>query len=257
MFQGKVRIIANDEIMPSVYLLRVAAPEVAATAAPGQFVMISADSGSARLLRRPISLHQVKGGKVSFLYASIGRGTEWLAGCRAGMQIDILGPMGRGFTRDSAAYRLLLIAGGMGIAPLCYLAEDRLARGCQVKLLAGAKTASLLYPSGLIPSGSEVITATEDGSAGFKGMITSLMKAHLSWADRVFICGPLPMYQAIQRDLQKNPAGIPVEVSLEVRMGCGLGFCYACTIPTTQGLKQVCKDGPVFPLAEVIWSEMK
>jgi dihydroorotate dehydrogenase electron transfer subunit len=255
VYQGKCRIISNEEVMPAVNLLKVDAPEIASGASPGQFAMISCDSGCGRLLRRPISFQQVDGHTLAFLFASIGEGTQWLAGRKTGDLIDILGPLGRGFSLDSNK-RLLLIAGGMGIAPLCFLAERAISKINQVKMLVGAKTASLLCPASLIPRGVELITATEDGTAGVRGLVTSLLPEYLPSSDQVFICGPLPMYQAIQRNYRQYLANIPVEVSLEVRMGCGLGFCYACTIKTSEGLKQVCKDGPVFNMNEVIWEEM-
>jgi dihydroorotate dehydrogenase electron transfer subunit len=251
MYQGKCRVIANEEVMPSVQLLEVAAPEIAACAFPGQFVMLSCDSGNERLLRRPISIYRVQAETVSFLFAVLGKGTEWLAGLKGGDSADLLGPMGKGFTLDGGTGSILLVAGGMGIAPLCFLAEKALSQGKEVKLLAGAKTAALVCPERFIPKGVELVIATEDGSAGAKGMITSLIPQSLGQAERVYICGPLPMYQAIRKSYSDLLCKLPVEVSLEVRMGCGLGFCYACTIKTRQGLKQVCKDGPVFRMEDL------
>jgi dihydroorotate dehydrogenase electron transfer subunit len=257
IYQGKCRVASNEEVMPDINLLKVEAPEIAACAVPGQFVMITCDDGNGRLLRRPISVHNVTGETVSFLFAVIGGGTGWLAGVGNGDRIDLLGPMGKGFSLDGGSGQVLLVAGGMGIAPLCFLAEKACSRGKQVRLLAGARTASLLCPARLVPEGVELVAATEDGTAGVKGLVTTLLPNYLLEAERLYICGPLPMYQAIRKKYAGSFLQLPVEVSLEVRMGCGLGFCYACTIKTTGGLKQVCKDGPVFNLDEVIWDELK
>jgi dihydroorotate dehydrogenase electron transfer subunit len=240
--------------MPGVRLMWVDSPDIASSAKPGQFVMITCDSGSGHLLRRPISIHQVNEHRVAFLFSAVGNGTTWLAQRAEGEKVDLLGPMGNGFKIAPESRKLLMIAGGMGIAPLCFLASEGLKKGCSLKVLAGARTACQICPPQFIPTGTDFITATEDGTAGQKGLITSFLPQYSQWADQVFICGPLPMYKAMAR---LNPfRGKPVEVSLETRMGCGLGFCYACTIKTHQGLKQVCKDGPVFDMSNLIWDEL-
>ena len=254
MFQQMVNIISNKEVMPGVNLMWVDSSDIAANAKPGQFVMITCDISNGRLLRRPVSIHQVNENQVAFLFASVGNGTEWLAHRKARENLDLLGPMGNGFEIFTKSHKLLLIAGGMGIAPLCFLAGEALKRGCSVKLLTGARTGCQICPPQYIPLGTDVITATEDGSAGEKGLITSFLPVYSKWADQVFACGPIPMYKTMAK--QNLFEDKPVEVSLEVRMGCGLGFCYACTIKTRQGLKQVCKDGPVFNMSNLIWDEL-
>ncbi len=249
------RVIANTAVKPGIFRLWVEAPEMAAEARPGQFAMLACSDGPERLLRRPLSIQAVKDGTVAFLYAVVGAGTDWLATRSEGSQLNLLGPLGNGFSVAASAQRLLLLAGGLGVAPLTFLAEKSLSGGCQVRLLAGARTASQTCAENLAPEGCEVFSVTEDGSAGEKGLVTSLLARHLDWADQVFVCGPLPMFKALAKDPNQF-GGKPVQVSLEVRMGCGLGFCYACTIKTRQGLKQVCKDGPVFELADVIWNDL-
>ena len=254
MYQKRTPLKSNREVMPGVHMLVMDSSEIASDARPGQFVMFSCDGGSGRLLRRPLSIFQVEGNSISFLFSVTGKGTEWLAQRKFGETLSWLGPLGNGFSIDPKSKNLLLVAGGMGIPPLYFLASDAVKKGYSVKLLIGAKTACQVCPTHLIPIGPVVETATEDGSSGEKGLVTGLMTSHLRWADQVFICGPLPMYQAIAKEpyLLKKPA----QVSLEVRMGCGLGFCYACTIKTRQGLKQVCKDGPVFNLHDILWNEL-
>jgi dihydroorotate dehydrogenase electron transfer subunit len=243
--------------MPGVHLMWVDTMNIASSARPGQFVMIHCDSGYERLLRRPISIQQVRVKSLAFLFSKVGDGTEWLAKRQAGEKISLLGPLGNGFSIETKSHRLLLIAGGMGIAPLSYLAQEALKRDIEMKLLVGARTVSQICPEQLLPEGIAIFTATEDGTGGEPGMITSLIPQHARWADQVFICGPLPMFKTIVNNYVSCFEAKPVQVSLEIRMGCGLGFCYACTIKTRRGLKQVCKDGPVFNLDDVVWEELK
>jgi dihydroorotate dehydrogenase electron transfer subunit len=257
LFQGHTKIVMQKEVMPGIQLLQIEAPEIAGISEPGQFVMLTCDSGSERLLRRPISIHKVEGNQVYFLYAVIGEGTKWLALRKAGENIDVLGPMGHGFSIYPESRKLMLAAGGMGIAPLVFLAQKASSQGCSVTILIGARTASLVIPGNFIPQGVTSLVTTEDGSTGLKGMVTSLFPEQAKLADQIFICGPLPMYRAINHSFIPCLKDKPTQVSLEVRMGCGLGFCYACTIKTLKGLKQVCKDGPVFNLDDVIWDELK
>ena len=256
MYQQLVPIISNKEILPNICHLKVESPEMSSSAFPGQYVMLTCDRGAQRLLRRPISIHRISGGVLELLYAVVGAGTEWLSQRQAGEKLDILGPLGTGFQIQPASKNLLLVAGGIGAAPLVYLAEQGLKTGKNVTLLAGARSANQLIPSSMLPAKVAVKIATEDGSAGTKGFVTALLPDYVKPADQVFICGPLPMFKAIAANYAGFFTGKSVQVSLEVRMGCGLGFCYACTIKTTQGLKQVCKDGPVFEMNDVLWSDL-
>ncbi|HEX7474740.1 MAG TPA: dihydroorotate dehydrogenase electron transfer subunit [Dehalococcoidales bacterium] len=256
MIQEQAPIISNTEVMPGTHLMWVRTG-MASSARPGQFAMLGCDDGNLRLLRRPVSIHAVKSGMAAFLFAVVGAGTEWLAQRQPGKSLDLTGPFGKGFSIEAKSHKLLLIAGGMGIAPFTFLAEDGLNKGLNVRILAGARTATQICPTSLIPASCEFITATEDGTAGEKGLVTALLPRHVDWADQIFICGPLPMFKAIASNCEPVLKGKSVQVSLEVRMGCGMGFCYACTIRTKLGLKQVCKDGPVFPLNDVIWDELK
>jgi dihydroorotate dehydrogenase electron transfer subunit len=256
LIQEMAPVKSNELVMKGVHLLTMKSSAIAMGSRPGQFAMISCDRGSGRLLRRPISICRVSGEEVTFLFAAVGAGTEWLAQRQAGETIDILGPLGYGFSIPSEPSRLLLVAGGMGIAPLIFLAHNASQSGHHVKLLIGAKTAGMVCPRQLLPLGIEVIISTEDGSSGLQGRVTSLLPQNAEWADRVYTCGPLPMYRTMAAQCQDEFHSLPVQLSLEVRMGCGLGFCYACTIKTRQGLKQVCRDGPVFDLYDVLWEEL-
>ena len=239
--------------MPGVHLIWLESPQIVSTAQPGQFVMVRCGEGFEHPLRRPLSIHQINdGSKLAFLFNVAGKGTHWLAQCQVGDNIDLLGPLGNGYSIHPESHKLLLLAGGIGIAPLCFLAQEALKKDCSVRLLLGASTANQLYPRRLLPPEAELIITTEDGTAGKKGMITDLLPDFVDWADQIFACGPISMYQATAaRDQQLK--GKPVQISLEVRMGCGRGVCYGCTVKTKRGLKQVCTDGSVFDLGDILW----
>lgn len=255
MKQVAAAIISNREIMPGVYLIWLDSPQIAATAQPGQFVMVRC--GEETLLRRPLSIHQLADetgkAKLALLFKIVGKGTYWLSQRKVGDNLDLLGPLGNGYAIHPSSRNLLLLAGGIGIAPLRFLSQKAVSQGHSVRLLLGASTASQLYPRHLLPPKIELITTTEDGTAGKKGMITDFLPDFIDWADQVFACGPTLMYRTMAF---QNPKSKPVQISLEVRMGCGLGVCYGCTLKTKKGLKQVCTEGPVFDLDDVLWDEL-
>jgi len=238
--------------MPGVYLFWLRAPQIAEVAQPGQFVMVRCGNGHQPLLRRPLSIHRIAGGEqIALLFSVVGQGTSLLSQYREGDRLDLLGPLGNGFSLYPDSGKLLLIAGGVGIAPLVFLADKALDQGQAVVLLAGSATASLLYPQSLLPSAIEFVTATEDGSGGREGMVTDFLAEFVSQADQVFACGPLCMYQVMAARPLHGPKS--VQVCLETAMACGLGACYGCTIKTRKGLRQVCRDGPVFELHDILW----
>jgi len=238
--------------MPGAYLVWLESPEIASEAQPGQFVMVCC--GEETLLRRPLSIHQQDGGRIALLFNVVGKGTQWLSERQAGEAIDLLGPLGNGFTINPESNNLLLVAGGMGIAPLRFLADKAIEQGCSVKLLLGGRTAAQLYPDNLMPGGIDIIYTTEDGTSGEKGMVTDIMADFAGQADQIFACGPLPMYRNLAENFPQLKK--PVQISLEVRMGCGRGICYGCTVKTRRGLRQVCTDGPVFDLGDILWDEL-
>ncbi|MFC2032092.1 dihydroorotate dehydrogenase electron transfer subunit [Chloroflexota bacterium] len=249
-------VISNREVMPGVHLIWLESPQIASVAQPGQFVMVHCGEGTEYMLRRPLSIHQISDNeKLVLLFAVMGKGTYWLSQCQAGDTLDLLGPLGNSYSIHPTTHNLLLIAGGIGTAPLCFLSQEALKRGLSVTLLLGAQTSNQLYPGNFLPSGINLVAATEDGTAGRKGMVTYLIPDFIDWTDQAFACGPVTMYQDMytrRKELLKSKS---VQVSLEVRMGCGLGACYSCTVKTRGGLRQVCKDGPVFDLEEILWNE--
>jgi len=217
--------------MPRVYLIWLESPQIASVAQPGQFIMVRCGEGFEHQLRRPISIHQLAdGSKLAFLFNVVGKGTHWLAQCQVGDAIDLLGPLGNSYSIHPESRNLLLVAGGIGIAPLRFLTQQALNQGYSVRLLLGASTTTQLYPGHPLPSEAKLVFTTEDGTAGKKGMITDLLPDFVGWADQIFACGPLPMYKAMAQMPELKDK--PVQVSLEVRMGCGRGVCYGCTVKT-------------------------
>ena len=255
-------VASNVEVMPGVHLMWIEAPNIAGSALPGQFITVRCADFT---LRRPFSIHQVSSREIAILFKMTGRGTLWLSQRQKQDRIDILGPLGKGFSIEPSAKNLLLVAGGIGIAPLAFLMHYASSRH-QMTLIHGAITAAQLYieryqPPAMKYQGVQFIPVTEDGSTGKKGMATDILPDFLDGADQLYACGPVDMYKAmaeISRGARQSNLKLrKCQVSLEVRMGCGFGACYGCTINTRKGLKQVCRDGPVFELNDIIWQEVR
>ncbi len=279
-------VASNVEVMPGIHLMWIEAPNIACSVLPGQFITVRCGDFT---LRRPLSVHQSSPltgedsgeGEIALLFKVAGKGTLWLSQRQTGERIDILGSLGEGFRIPSVIARqskhLLLVAGGIGIAPLVFLMQYASSQH-QITLIHGASTAAQLYPSAMpktgpssagkkrsklspLPKGVQFIPVTEDGSMGKKGMATDILPDFLDWADQVYACGPVDMYKAMAemslRAKRSNLKLTKCQVSLEVRMGCGFGACYSCTINTKKGLKQICRDGPVFELDDIIWQEVR
>ena len=255
-------VTSNMEVMPGVHLVWIEAPTIAGSAFPGQFITVRCGDFT---LRRPFSIHQVSSGEIAILFKVKSGGTLWLSQRQKHDRIDILGPLGKGFSIEPSAKNLLLVAGGIGISPLAFLMEYASPQH-QMTLINGAITAAQLYveryqPPAMNYQNVQIIPVTEDGSTGKKGMATDVMLDFLDRADQVYACGPVEMYKTMseisQRAGQSNLKLRKCQVSLEVRMGCGFGVCYGCTINTRKGLKQVCSDGPVFDLDDIIWQEVR
>jgi dihydroorotate dehydrogenase electron transfer subunit len=266
MKQTLCPVISNVEVMPDIHLMWIEAPDIAVAAQPGQFITVRCGDFT---LRRPFSIHQVSSREIALLFKIAGKGSLWLSQRQTGERIDILGPLGRGYIIEPGAKKLLLVAGGIGIAPLVFLMQYASSQH-QITLIHGVSTAAQLYPffSGgkkrsrlsPLPNGVQFVPITEDGSMGEKGLATDILPDFLDWADQVYACGPVGMYKAMAemslRAKRSNLKLTKCQVSLEVRMGCGFGACYSCTINTKKGLKQVCLDGPVFGLEDIIWQEV-
>ena len=268
MKQSVARIAVSEAVSPDTHVLVVEAPEIATQCAPGQFVMVRCGDLT---LRRPLSVHGADNGHVALLYRAVGSGTKWLAGLLRGDSVDVYGPCGSGYTLPEEGQRVLLMAGGLGIAPLYFLAS-RLASYCEVVLVHGGRSLAEMYapPSALldyVPNVGAVATATlvqvtDDGTCGLRGTACDGIRDYVDWAQRIYVCGPVPMCCGFMdmssgRDRDVESKILDAEVSLEVRMACGVGACYGCSIETTQGRRKVCQDGPVFRMGDVLWDEVK
>jgi dihydroorotate dehydrogenase electron transfer subunit len=285
---GFLRVAENTRLYGNTYIMWFdAAPAVAdedpgaradflSGATPGQFVMLRtadmvAGAGEAAnpasiaddpLLPRAMSYHRVRdsedGKQFSILYDVVGRGTAWLARRQLGDLVYGWGPLGRGYSLRNAGQNLLLVGGGIGIAPLLWLADEAVEKGQSVVLLDGARDAGGVFPAELVPSEVEVAVTTQDGSMGRKGLVTDVFLDYFEWADTVFVCGPNPMFAALADVIrrQEGPGRIkrrkPVQALLESQMGCGTGICYGCAVFDRRGNPRlVCKEGPRFELRDI------
>jgi dihydroorotate dehydrogenase electron transfer subunit len=256
--QFKAKVVSNKKVGYKYYKLTICAPYILRNAVPGEFVEIKIDGPGAPLLRRPLSIHGCENGAVELLYEAIGDGTRILAQKTKGDSLDIIGPLGNGFTycnKRLPSTRPLLIAGGMGVAPLLFLASKL----HNPLVLIGARTKSqILCTREFKKMSCDLEIATDDGSAGFKGKVTDILKKILntkcsSCKATIYACGPYPMLKAIADIAKKNK--MDAQVSLEAHMACGIGACLGCAVESKNGYKRVCKDGPVFRADDIIWRE--
>jgi dihydroorotate dehydrogenase electron transfer subunit len=275
MKQIMAEVIANVEVVANVFLMRLEAPEIALHGEPGQFIHLSAGNGTEPMLRRPISLHRIgKGGsdwseydrlgeqwrprpgEISLLFAKVGKGTALLGRVRPGDRLSAVGPLGSGFKLEQKTRHVLLVAGGLGIAPLAALADEAIKREMTVTLLAGARNEASVMPATLLPPEIEYVVCTDDGSRGRPGVVTRMVPEFIDWADQVFACGPRPMLGALAtlRLEGRLSTSKSVQVSLEEHMACGVGACLGCVVRTKKGLQRVCRDGPVFKLGDLEWT---
>ncbi len=250
------RVLDNRPVTSDWFVMDIAAPATAPQCQPGQFLHIRPIPTHDPLLRRPLSIYDVlsESGIISLLYRIAGRGTSLLAKVAAEDNIDIMGPLGRGFTIPSENESVILVGGGVGVAPLMYLARVALERQCRVKLLLGAANAAQLGAAHRFErAGAQVKTASMDGSEGCHGLVTDLLEEENpgDYA-RLYTCGPTPMMARVSAWAKAHD--LWGEMSLEEHMACGVGACLgcACQLNALQpGYAKVCKDGPVFNIQAV------
>lgn len=247
----QARVTERETVMPNTYVVRLESRELA-QAMPGQFVHLRATDTWDPLLRRPMSIYLMHPDGVSVMIRDVGRGSALLAAKRPGDLVDVLGPLGRPFELREGPRRLLMVGGGYGVAPLIGLAERALPRGQEVTLLVGAATAEYVFPRERVPHAIDYRPATVDGSLGHCGFVTEMLPEYLDWADAMFACGPTGMLEAVHR-ASAGREGLDVQVSMEQQMGCAMGVCLGCVIPTNDGYQRVCRDGPVFESGRVQW----
>ena len=247
--------------------LTLAAPRIAETARPGQFVHLLAGEDRSFPLRRPFSIHRVgPTGTVGVVFDVVGAGTLALSRLRPRDVVDVLGPLGRPFDPPGEPAGCVLVGGGYGTAPLFFLAAELRARRCRVDFVVGAASAArLLDPAEAGRLGHSLTVTTDDGSAGRPGLVTDPLPELLArtGAGRVYACGPMPMLAAVSR--VAAAAGVPCQVAVEEQMACGTGICFSCVLPVGGGggaglaetrMARSCLEGPVFDGAAIAWAEL-
>lgn len=217
---------------------------------PGQFVEVQVNSDSKVLLRRPISINDVnfETNEISLIIQTVGQGTKELAKISIGEEVNLVYPLGNGF--EVKGESVLLIGGGVGIAPLLYLAKQFNAKGVKADVLLGFRSQEQMIALDEFEKCSNVYISTQDGSVGEKGLVIEnsiFSKSH----DIIYTCGPTPMMKAIAEYALKN--NIECYASLENKMACGIGACLCCVQNTTEGHKCTCTEGPVFNVKDIIW----
>ena len=232
------KIFAQKKLATDIYHLTVIKNEE--TVAPGQFYMLKMEDNSLSLMR-PISVYNVENEQLHFLYKVVGKGTEWLSKLNKGDKIELLGTLGNGFPCNEVSGRIALVGGGIGIPPLFETAKKLSKNGCSVDVFLGYKDELFAFePFATVCE--NIFIASENGIEGFKGFITDIFFPKNYNA--VFTCGPEIMMIKVKKLCDTHQ--IPVWLSMENRMACGIGACLVCTCKTTEGMKRCCKDGPVF-----------
>lgn len=264
----KALVTHLQKVSDSWYLLKMK-PRSLKDVKPGQFVYIRLSKTTDPLLRRPLSVHYFdpEDGTMWILFQVAGRGTLMMTEFSAGDIVDYMGPLGNGFETGTSDRKVVLVSGGIGMAPLFFWASCLNSRGTAFDFLVGAATAGVLPGTDYFRKiGIEPQIATEDGSLGYKGLVTGLFEKILNGenkeqkADRIFACGPVPMLSSLIKTAGRFK--IPVRVSLEAKMACGVGACLGCIckirLPgdyNNTDYRRVCKEGPVFSGEEVVFDE--
>lgn len=221
---------------------------------PGQFAQLRVDGSPTTFLRRPISIHYMDGtsNQVWFLVQTVGDGTRQLARLQPGDTLNVVLPLGNGFTMpEQPSEKILLVGGGVGCAPLLYMGKAMAEMGCRPTFLIGARSKKDLLQLDLFAQYGDVYITTEDGSEGERGFVTQHSILQQECFDRISTCGPKPMMMAVARYAKE--AQIACEVSLENKMACGVGACLCCVEDTQKGHTCVCTEGPVFNTNALKW----
>lgn len=247
-------------IMGDSWLVTFTAPEgFVGNVRPGHFVNVLPRGPQSfdPILRRPYSIYGVDAATntMTLLIRPYGRGGIWIVEQPPGSEMNILGILGNHYEIAPRSTHLLMVAGGVGAAPLKLLSEQAIAEGKNVTYLLGARNADQLLDAGELPNAVEYVIATEDGSAGHQGFVTELVPNYLQWADQIFTCGPTPMMAALRNVVMQNRfgKGPQVQISVERTMACGVGACLGCVVETKKGMKASCVEGPVFDMEQVVW----
>jgi dihydroorotate dehydrogenase electron transfer subunit len=260
MIKDSQALITHTENWKDYYLLSLKSPLIASQAEPGQFIMVKINPHPFPLLRRPFSIHSRDEENIEIVFQKIGIGTILLAQKQIHDSLDILGPLGKGFRIDSGfkGKTVFLVGGGRGIAPLNFLAQELADLGAEVKIFYGAQSISdLCLKDKFEQNGFELFYSTEDGTLGFKGLVSDLLAEKLQdhIPEFLYSCGPEEMMKKIAQIAKDKE--IPAEFSLEAIMGCGFGICWSCVRRIRKDGQEtwikICEEGPVFFREEIVW----
>jgi dihydroorotate dehydrogenase electron transfer subunit len=264
-------LIENIGVAPDHFRMTIKLPASFATPQPGQFVMARDPERGEPLLSRPLSVYGFRreGGAaiLDLLCRVAGRGTSLFSRMKSGSALNILGPLGRGFTVPEDVRQVILLAGGVGVAPLAYLLHEELLKACgthrEITAYLGARTWELLTGLDRLENFCGVRIATDDGSRGYHGLVTDLLNRDIGdfkpEETMIYACGPSPMIKSLGSMMAQSP--IRCEVSLEERMACGMGACVGCAVAIAdeqgkQDYARVCHDGPVFDIRKIVWNAL-
>lgn len=271
----KTIILSNQEVSPGYFRMRILVPGISQQVRPGQFLMFRVQLSLPPLLRRPFGIFQTGFLEpdcdglppkefLEMVYKVVGSGTKMMSELHSGDRVEILGPLGRGFDTGVPGQEKILIGGGIGLVPLYLLADELLQKNNHVRLLMGGRTRQdIIAVTEFERLGVETYVSTEDGSLGEEGLITQVLERKLAkFPDAaVYACGPMPMLEAVQRICARHK--VPLQVSLEALMACGVGACLGCVVKgaghseATPSYLCTCKAGPVFKAEQLDWQQMQ
>ena len=248
-----LRVVSVEQIHARYVLLKLTDTKPLPEMLSGQFVEVRVDGSPKTFLRRPISINFVdrENNELWLLVATVGDGTRKLAQLQPGDLLNCVLPLGNGFTPAQAQEKILLIGGGVGVAPLLYMGAEVARQGIEPTFLLGTRSKNDLLMLDIFKRYGRVYVTTEDGSEGEKGFVTDHSLLQQEHFDRISTCGPTPMMKAVARYATQN--SIDCEASLENLMACGLGACLCCVEKTVDGNLCVCKEGPVFNIKRLLW----
>ncbi|MCA1059230.1 dihydroorotate dehydrogenase electron transfer subunit [Rossellomorea aquimaris] len=251
----KMVVLSHERIAENIFELVLRGELVGEITAPGQFVHVKTGTGIDPLLRRPISIasHNQEEQTMTLIYRAEGKGTRLLSQVERSGKVDVLGPLGNGFSVEEGSKTALLIGGGIGVPPLYGLSKKLVENGWKVKHILGFQNEAVSFYENRFRELGDTYVATVDGSSGTTGFVTDVIRDEKPAFDVFYSCGPTPMLKALESQLMDKRGFI----SLEERMGCGIGACFACVChkqddPDGTSYVKVCSDGPVFPVGEVL-----
>jgi len=252
--QNVFKVVSNKKLSPRFCLLCIDAKSIVKSIKPGQFIHIRTSNSFEPFFRRPFSVYRANK-YVEIFYEAVGPGTTLMSAMKKGEDIDILGPIGNQFSLPpKGTKQVVMIAGGIGIAPFLILSDQLKNKGYEMILLYGGRTKGHVYPmKEFKQNGCQVFVATDDGSVGTKGRVSKLFsKININKkTTALYTCGPNPMMASVQKFVKQHK--LWCEAACEEVMACALGACLGCSIHTTKGYKTVCYDGPIFKLDEIIF----